>query len=231
MPTAHQTRKQAIMDAAARRIIQYGYDKTTIGDVADAIGLNRALVYGYFKSKDDVLEALIKREMRKYGELWFEHLMADPKGGTVASIYRSIAYALKNNPFMAAIVTRDEGTFGKYLRKPGNIFEGMQSQNIGSGLLQSLQDAGAIRQDVNLPAVTHIMNTLANNMVGPVHTGQGGPSYEELLETIAEMFDRMLTPDDGGNIEAGKQVLRQLASEAKTFFDQMDAPSKDHDLP
>lgn len=227
MTITHQTRKQAIMDAAARLIIQYGYDKTTIGDVADAIGLNRALVYGYFKSKDDLLEALIQREMRSYGELWFEHLMADPHGGTVASIYRSIAYALKNNPFMAAIVTRDEGAFGKYLRKPGNIFEGMQSQNIGSGLLRSLQDAGAIRQDVNIPAVTYIMDTLANSMVAPLYTGQDGPSYEDLLETIAEMFDRLLTPRDGGNIEAGKQVLRQLTIEAKTFLDQMDDPSKD----
>jgi AcrR family transcriptional regulator len=54
----------------------YGYDKTTIGDVADEIGLNRALVYGYFRSKDDLLAALIKREMVKYGELWFDHLMA-----------------------------------------------------------------------------------------------------------------------------------------------------------
>jgi AcrR family transcriptional regulator len=88
--------------------------------------LNRALVYGYFKSKDDLLEALVRREMHKYGELWFEHLMADPQGCTVASIYRSVAYALKNTPFMAAIVMRDQGTFGKYLRKPGNIFEGMQ---------------------------------------------------------------------------------------------------------
>lgn len=227
MNTTHRTRKQAILDAAARLIIQFGYDKTTIGDVADAIGLNRALVYGYFKSKDDILEALIKREMRSYGELWFEHLMADPHGGTVASIYRSIAYALRNNPFMAAIVTRDEGTFGKYLRKPGNIFEGMQTQNIGSGLLQSLQDVGAIRQDINILAVTHIMDSLANTMVGPVDTRSGAPSYEELLETIAEMFDRLLTPADGGNLEAGKQVLRQLASEAKTFLDQVDDPSKD----
>jgi AcrR family transcriptional regulator len=225
-----QARKQTILDSAARLIIQYGYDKTTIGDVAAAVGLNRALVYGYFRSKDDLLEALIKREMRKYGELWFEHLMSDPQGGTVASIYRSIAYALKNNPFMAAIVTRDEGTFGKYLRKPGNIFEGMQSQNMASGLLQALQDAGTIRQEVNIPTVTYIMDTLANNMVSLSKTGPV-PPYDELLETIAEMFDRMLTPEDGGNIEAGKSVLRQIAIEARTFFDQIDPPLKDHNLP
>lgn len=221
-----QLRKQALLDAAARLIIQHGYDKTTIGDVADAIGLNRALVYGYFKSKDDLLAALIRREMRKYGELWFEHLMADPKGGTVASIYRSIAYALKNNPFMAAIVTRDEGTFGKYLRRPGNIFEGRQAQNISKDLLQSLQNAGAIRQGVNIPTVMHIMDVLANDMVTHSKTASA-PSYEELLETIAEMFDRLLTPEDGGNREAGKKVLHQFALEARGFLDEMDPPSEE----
>lgn len=226
MSNISHSRKQALLDTAARLIIQHGYDKTTISDVADAIGLNRALVYGYFKSKDDLLAALIRREMRKYGELWFEHLMADPKGGTVASIYRSIAYALKNNPFMAAIVTRDEGTFGKYLRRPGNIFEGRQAQNISKDLLQSLQNAGAIRQGVNLPAVMHIMDVLANDLVTHSKTAPA-PSYEELLETIAEMFDRLLTPEDGGNIDAGKKVLRQFALEARGFFDEMEPPSEE----
>lgn len=218
------TRREAILDAASRLIIQYGYDKTTIGDVADAIGLNRALVYGYFKSKDDLLEALIRREMRRYGESWFEHLMTDPRGGTIASIYRSIAHALKSNPCMAAIVTRNGDTFGKYLRKPGNIFEGMQSQNMANSLLQDLQDAGTIRQNANIPAITYIMDVLANSMVN-LPQAASVPPYDELLETIAEMLDRMLTPEGGGNTEAGKEVLRQLAQEAQRFFDQLDTPT------
>ena len=226
MTTTSQTRREAILDAAAKLIIQYGYDKTTIGDVANIIGLNRALVYGFFRSKDDLLEALIRREMRKYGASWFESLMADPQGGTIASVYRSIVYALKNNPFMAAIATRDEGAFGKYLRKPGNLFENMQSRNMGNGLLQALQDAGTIRPGVNIPTITYIMDVLANSMVNRSKT-DSVPPYDELLETIAEMLDCMLTPEDGGNIEAGKNVLRQLAEEARTFFDQLDTPALD----
>lgn len=51
--------------------------------------------------------------------------------------------------------------------------------------------------------------------------------YDELLETIAEMFDRMLTPDDGGGIEAGKEVLRQFANDAAVFLDQPNTLEED----
>lgn len=211
-----------ILDAAAKLIIQYGYDKTTMRDIADAVGLNRALVYAHYKSKDDVLEALIAREMQKYGQLWFDHILADPKGGTVASIYRGIAYALKHTPFMAAIVTRDEGTWGKYLRKPSNIFTGMQTSSMTRNLLLAMQEAGAIRKDVNVAAMAYIVDVLSNGMVdhgNHPHTSDF-PPYEDLLDTVAEMFDRMLTPEDGGDLEAGKNVLRQMAETATAHYEQ-----------
>ena len=220
-----KAREQAILDAAAKLIIQHGYDKTTIGDVAEAVGLNRALVYAYFKSKDDLLAVLIAREMRKYGELWMEHIETDPKGGAVASIYRSISYALKHTPFMAAIVTRDEGTFGKYLRKPGNIFEGMQTPSMTRDLLQA---AGVIRQGVNIPAMAYIMDIIANGLVEQrnVSTMDIVPPYDELMETLAEIFDRMLAPEDGGNLAAGKDILRQLAAASRAHFEQVEKQSQ-----
>ena len=218
-----KAREQVILDAAASLIIHYGYDKTTISDVADAVGLNRALVYAYFKSKDNLLEALIMREMQKYGQVWIERIESDPQGGTFGSIHRSIAYALKRTPFMAAIVTRNEGTFGKYLRKPGNIFEAMQTPSMTRDLLQAMQDVGAIRQGVDIAAMAYIIDSIAHAMVSGrnIANSEDLPPYDVLLETAAEMFDRMLTPGDGGNIEAGKNVLRQLAAAAKANFERI----------
>jgi AcrR family transcriptional regulator len=63
MTTEGKDRVEAILDAAARLIIRYGYNKMTITDIADAVGLARGLIYLHFKSKDEVLEALIAREM------------------------------------------------------------------------------------------------------------------------------------------------------------------------
>jgi hypothetical protein len=104
---------------------------------------------------------------------------------------------------MCAIVTRDEWTFGKYLRRPGNIFEERQSQAMTVGLLRGLQNADAIRHGVNIQTITDIMDDLVSNS-----RKIPSPSYDELLETIAEMFDRMLTPE---GVETSKQE--------KTCFD------------
>jgi|SRR5215472_3690698 len=220
MSVDEQAREQMILDVAASLIIRHGYNKTTMSDVAKAVGLHRGLVYLHFKSKEALLEALIAREMRNYGEIWIKHLEADPKGGTVASTYRSMLYALGRAPFLAAITTRDEGTFGTYLRKPDNLFKDLPATSMTRGFLQAMQEAGVVRQQVNIAAMAFILDTLSYSLLEPrpVGTREHTPSYEEVMETIAEMVDRMLTPEDGGDLEAGKAVLRQLAEDARAHF-------------
>jgi AcrR family transcriptional regulator len=46
------TRSQ-IIDAASSCFAEFGYDKTTFDDVAKKAGISRALIYTYFKSKQE----------------------------------------------------------------------------------------------------------------------------------------------------------------------------------
>lgn len=212
-----------ILDAATRRIIQQGFDRTTMGDVADEAGLNRALLYQHFQSKEDLLEALIVREIRQYSQVWLEALLEDPQGGSIASIHRSIAYALKQRPLMSAIVTRDDHIFGKYLRKPGNIFSAAQTISTTRDFLQALQTAGAIRPEVNIPAMAYLMDMISYGLIEGYQGGNAtAPPYDQLLETVAEMYDRMLTPANGGNLEGARVIIRQLAEQARTSFTSVD---------
>ncbi len=54
-------RKNEILDAAEALFNQKGYDATTISDIIEQVGIARGLVYYHFKSKEDVLDALINR--------------------------------------------------------------------------------------------------------------------------------------------------------------------------
>jgi AcrR family transcriptional regulator len=221
-------REQAILDAAAKLLLQQGYNKTTMSDVADAVNLNRALIYAHFKSKDEIVEALIVRELERYGALWSQTLKADPLGGSIASIYRGMAPVLKQLPFMAAILVRDEQTFGKYLRKPGNLFIHFTRTITTREALQAMQELGVVRQDVNIVAMTFILDaltpafleTLSFQREEPPGDSErlGKPSYEELMETMTEMLDRMLTPESGANLQAGKAALLQGVENARAHL-------------
>jgi AcrR family transcriptional regulator len=219
----NEARKQQILDAAKDLIIRHGYDKTTISDIADEVGLGRGLIYLLYKNKDEIFEALLLREFMKYGQTWLEHIEADQESSIISAIYRSVLYALNSNPFMTAIVKRDRHVFGSYLRKPGNIFESLQVSITTRAMIQTMHDAGVIRKDVSVAAMAHIMDLLSYGLVGitEVNSNQGTPPYDEVIETIAEMLERMLIPENGGDREAGKEIMRQIAHSARLHFEQL----------
>lgn len=56
------TRKNEIMDVAAKLFQTKGYDKTSTNDILDAVGIARGTLYHHFKSKEDIMDALIERQ-------------------------------------------------------------------------------------------------------------------------------------------------------------------------
>ncbi len=56
-PADHNVRDQ-IVDAAEAHFSHYGYDKTTVSDLAKAIGFSKAYIYKFFDSKQAIGEAI-----------------------------------------------------------------------------------------------------------------------------------------------------------------------------
>ncbi|QIS18389.1 TetR/AcrR family transcriptional regulator [Nocardia terpenica] len=205
-------REQAILDVAAELLLRLGYNKLTMGDVADGVSLHRGLVYLCFKSKDELVEAVVRRELQRYSRRWRECLMADPQGGSVASVYRAMAGALQQLPLAAAIVARDEQTFGKYLRRPGNLLE--NPKTLGTqAFLHAMQEAGAVRGDVDTRAVAFVLDALTPALrqvfprPGAAATASDLPTAEQVVGALTELLELGLTPRSGADLEAGKAVM------------------------
>jgi AcrR family transcriptional regulator len=56
-PTEHEVRAQ-IVDAATDYFGRYGYEKTTVSDLAKAIGFSKAYIYKFFDSKQAIGEVI-----------------------------------------------------------------------------------------------------------------------------------------------------------------------------
>ena len=205
-------REARILDAAANLITRYGYEKTTVSDIAREAGISKGAIYLHYSSKEALFESLLKREMRRYRREWLEAFEADPRGGTLGGLYKAILSSLDRNPFVAAMLSQDSRVFGNYVRRPGNVVRTRKHMSMRQEIIANLQEAGVIRRDVDPRIVAHIMNLLAYGLVAisQIMDANDIPPAKEVIEGISEIFDRALTPTDGGDSEAGKAIMRSM---------------------
>ena len=216
-------RQQQILDAAAAVIIRLGYDKATMSDIAEEAGASRRTVYLYFKGKEELFEALLYREYMQYAQIWLEQLEADPRGGTIGGFYRAIFHAVNSRPLIAAMLRRDRRVIGSYLRKRDNLFTQMVSGVNTVAFFQALQAAGAIRQDIDAAVIEHIVEMLSWGQltIGDFKPPDQFPPYDAVMEALADILDRALRPEDGGNSEAGKAIVRQITVAARAQMERL----------
>jgi len=61
-PADHNVREQ-IVEAAEEHFSHYGYEKTTVSDLAKAIGFSKAYIYKFFDSKQAIGEAICSKTL------------------------------------------------------------------------------------------------------------------------------------------------------------------------
>jgi hypothetical protein len=71
--------------------------------------------------------------------------------------------------------------------------------------------------------MAHILDIVACGQltIGDFQPPDMFPPYDAVMEAIAEMMDRLLTPEDGGDSEAGKAAIRQITAAARAHMNQM----------
>ena len=57
----HDVRLNEILDISENLFATKGYEKTTVNDILDGVGIGKGTFYHYFKSKDEVMDAVIMR--------------------------------------------------------------------------------------------------------------------------------------------------------------------------
>lgn len=70
-------RRKEILDVAEKLFITKGYPKTTIDDILKTIGIAKGTFYYYFKSKEEVMDAIVMRFIAT-GVLAAKAIAADP---------------------------------------------------------------------------------------------------------------------------------------------------------
>jgi AcrR family transcriptional regulator len=77
MPRGGGTREQ-ILGTAMRLFVEQGYDKTSLREIADAVGVTKAALYYHFRTKDEIVSSALADYRESVAEI-VEWLRATPR--------------------------------------------------------------------------------------------------------------------------------------------------------
>lgn len=208
-------REQRILNAAAQLIVQYGFDKTTVSEIAEGAGISKGAVYLHFESKDTLFDALIKRELWLYSDAYLKRLDADPDGGTMAGIYKNTLYTMQDSPLMQALFRQDRHVLGAYARRNQVTNQARSMSN--AQFIVWMQQVGAVRPDIAPHIVAYIMNMLSYALISmdDVLPAEQIPPIEEVIEGIALVMGSALTPLNAPPSDEVKAMIRQAINAAR----------------
>src|SRR5262245_60719800 len=87
-----EARKQAILEAALRVFAQYGFDAATTEEIAQAAGLSKGGLYWHFKSKDEILAAMLQQLFDQ--EMFVLSRLVDSSGSVASRLRQLVRQAI-----------------------------------------------------------------------------------------------------------------------------------------
>lgn len=64
MTVSHQEIREIIINSARNTFSKFGFQKTTMNEIAKAVRKGKSSLYYYFKSKEEIFEAVVEKESR-----------------------------------------------------------------------------------------------------------------------------------------------------------------------
>jgi TetR/AcrR family acrAB operon transcriptional repressor len=212
---------QRILKAAEAAFIRYGFDKTTLNDIAQDAKIARSTLYSRWKKKETLFVTLLVNELERFTEGWLALVEADPQGGTFAGIFKNALIVMFESPFITALYKNDRQVMGSFVHKMSGGDFYIQRLLTNQMFLQQLQQVGIVRADLDVASFAYITNCLhygllrMSDMIPQEHA----PPVDAIMASLVEAIERMVAPETPGDNDAGKQVIRQYAIIARQGMD------------
>jgi AcrR family transcriptional regulator len=192
-----QERAHRILDAAAALILRWGYNKTTIDDIARQAGVAKGTIYLHWKTREELFSALMKREKLALAADVKQRIAADPSGATLRGLLKHSALALMQRPLMKAVLLRDLDVIGKLAHREQSGAAYAERLAGFTAYLEVLREQQLVRTDLSLRAQVYLLSAIFMGffLVAPLLPDELTLADHELAELMAEAVDRALAPE------------------------------------
>jgi len=221
--TKNWEREERILDAMATLIVRYGYDKTSVNDIAKEAGISKGAVYLHFESKDVLLQRLILRETLKFLVTWADRMKNDTSPKVFSSMYRHVLTIMKENTFLWTLFSKQRWLMGTgFINRQGSTVY-QQRLGLSKTLLTGLKEVGSIREDINPDTTAYVFNMLNYGYLklGEVIPEELAPPPAETINQIGDLVQRHLEPEGDGNPDQARKIILEYIASATQLVKYM----------
>lgn len=228
-PTGRQARAHRILDAAAELMLRWGYNKTTIDDIAKQAGVAKGTIYLHWKTREELFLALMRREKAELNKDFKAQIRTELAPWRLSAIVKQSALALVKRPLLKAALLRDMDVLGKLLSSEERKTSQAERMALFITYLEFLRQQGLVRTDQTLHQQVYALSAIFMGFfqVAPLLPGESTPSPEEMAELIAETVhcalerERTLTAEeDEALVQRWMQYVDQAAALAQEQLQQ-----------
>lgn len=192
--TALATRKR-VLDAAKLMFARHGIDRVTIAEIGDKAGVAASTVYALFKSKDGILQAIMREAL--FGDR-FRAAQAIMDGMTDAkqliALTANVARAIYESESQELGLIRGASAFSPALRKIEAEFEGIRYQ-MQEERIRALFSQGNARRGLNAEQARRLLWMYTSRDVYRMLVQDGGWSAQRYQEWLARtLVEALMEP-------------------------------------
>ena len=111
------TRQAQIFETAARIFCEKGFDKASMGDISDAMGLTKAGIYHHIRSKEELLYEIMSYGMGLFEQKVFDRVtaIADPLERLRATLRGHVLLVTRDRPKEITVILHESNALkGRY---------------------------------------------------------------------------------------------------------------------
>ena len=184
--------QQGILDVAVTAFNQYGYDATSMGVLADRLGLSKSAIYHHFASKDEILDRALDAALGALEGVLSE---ADAATGRAADrldlVLRGAVHVLVDKLPYVTLLLRVRGNTEVERRA---LARRRAFDKTVTALVSEAQAEGSLRSDIDASVVSRLAFGMINSIV-EWYRPDGPESPAQLADDLLTLaFDGLRTP-------------------------------------
>lgn len=181
---------ERIVEASAKLFIEKGYDQTSIQDILDTLKLSKGGLYHHFKSKDEILEAVLHKRSQYITDFLSETIQRT-KASNGKEKLKKILYHLGTDPKTHAL----DGVIAGQINNPYFVVRGIQTcvkqdATMISGLIkEGIHDGSIMTKQPDYCAEIFLL--LLNYWANPSLFGRNKVETKERLYYLQFVMDSL----------------------------------------